>query len=438
MQLEPLPPAPAASVSPAPGGSPVRRRLRAAACMLLASAAPAAAQSSNGSTQFDATGLIYGESHRANVVEPTARITRLFPNGQTLSAQLGLDVITGSSPTGQLPVGVVTQTAPQTVTTPSGNVVTNAPPSPSAIPLNKFKDLRGALDLDWQMPIWLFTPEVGGHFSREKDYQSTGGSGKLSVDLMHRLTTITVGGGYNHDGVFPVGGVTPGLSDSTVVPVKATKPKDVATTMAGVSHILTRRWMVSLDASRTYEKGYLTEPYKLISVVDPATGIPQGVVTEKRPSTRDRRSVLGSSVYHLANDVLYASYRYYWDDWNVRSHTVDLKVRHDLPNDTYLEPHVRYYAQTAASFFRSGLLLGAPLPDFATSDYRLGNLRTITVGGTYGFRFPDSPGEWTVRAEYIGQFGNGHLPDAVGVQRQFNLFPTTNIGELYVGYSVIF
>jgi hypothetical protein len=424
-----------AAVAPA---SPLRQRLRAAACMLLASAAPAAAQTTGSSTTVDATALVYGEAHRANIFEPTARITRLFANGQTLSAQLGLDVMTGSSPTGQLPPGVVTQTAPQTVTTPSGNVVTNAPPSPSAIPLNKFRDLRGVLDLDWAVPIWLFTPEIGGHFSREKDYQSAGGNGKLSVDLMHRMTTVTVGGGYNRDGVFPVGGVTPGLSDSTVAPVKGTKPKDVATTMAGISHILSRRWMVSLNASRTYEKGYLTEPYKLISVVDPATGIPQGVVTEKRPSTRDRRSLLGSSVYHLANDVLYASYRYYWDDWNVRSHTVDLKVRHDLATENYIEPHVRYYTQTAASFFRSGLLLGAPLPDFATSDYRLGNLRTITVGGTYGFRIPDSPGEWTVRAEYIGQFGNGHPPDAVGVQRQFDLFPTTNIGELYVGYSVTY
>lgn len=405
--------------------------------MLLASAAPAAAQSSGGSTQFDATALLYGEAHRANVVEPTARITRLFADGQSLSAQLGLDVMTGSSPTGALPRGIVTS-EPQTTTTPSGNVVTTQPPSPSQIPLNKFKDLRGALDLEWQKPIWLFTPVIGGHFSREKDYQSTGGNAKLSVDLMRRLTTVTVGGGYNRDGVFPIGGTTPGLSDSTVVPVERTNPKRVATTMAGVSRVLTRRWLVGLDASRTFEKGYLTEPYKLVSVVDPSTGIPQEALTEKRPSTRDRRSLLGSSVYHLANDVLYASYRYYWDDWNVRSHTIDARYRRELGDENYIEPHLRYYAQTAASFYRSGLLLGAPLPDFATSDYRLGNLRTVTVGGTYGFRVPDYPGEWTVRAEYIGQFGNGHPPDAVGVQRQFNLFPTNNIGVLYVGYSVTY
>ena len=78
------------------------------------------------------------------------------------------------------------------------------------------------------------------------------------------------------------------------------------------------------------------------------------------------------------------------------------------------------------------------LPELATADYRLGALRSATIGATYGFRIPDRPGEWTVRAEYIGQFGNRHPADAVGVQRQFDLFPTVNIGSLLIGYSVEF
>ena len=83
-------------------------------------------------------------------------------------------------------------------------------------------------------------------------------------------------------------------------------------------------------------------------MVDPETGFPLSEVREKRPDLRTRSSVMGSTVYHLKDDVLYANYRYYWDDWSVRSHTIDLKYRHDLTSDSYVLPHGRGYTQTAA------------------------------------------------------------------------------------------
>ena len=77
-----------------------------------------------------------------------------------------------------------------------------------------------------------------------------------------------------------------------------------------------------------------------------------------------------------------------------------------------------------------------PLPTFASSDNRIGPLRTITLGATYGFRIPNTPGEWGVRAEYMRQWGNGHPADAPGVQRNFNLFPALDVGTLLVTYSL--
>ena len=53
--------------------------------------------------QFDGTALLYGELAKAQVLEPTGRITRMFANGQSLSAQFAVDVITGASPTGRCP-----------------------------------------------------------------------------------------------------------------------------------------------------------------------------------------------------------------------------------------------------------------------------------------------------------------------------------------------
>lgn len=419
-------------LTPASRTSSLRGRLGAAACLLLASGLPAMAQAESGAaTQFDATALLYGEQNRTNVAEPTARITRRFADGQSLSAQLGFDVITGASPSGASPTG---QT--QTTTSASGTVTTVPV---GQVPTSSFKDSRYAADLEWQKPfLRSFLSTIGGHVSREKDYQSLGANGKLSLDLLQRRTTLTVGGGVNRDRVFPVGGIPLALSDGSARSGSVSSSKDVSTVMLGLSQILTRRWLVGLNATRTLERGYLTEPYKVLSVLDGVTGTPLGQRMEKRPATRDRRSVLASSTYHLTDDVLYLSYRYYQDDWRVRSHTFDARYRRELGGDTYLEPHLRYYAQTAASFYRFSLVDGAPLPELATADYRLGALRTATIGATYGFHLPDRPGEWTVRAEYIAQFGDGHPGSAVGIQRQFDLFPTVNIGSLLVGYSLEF
>jgi hypothetical protein len=196
--------------------------------------------------------------------------------------------------------------------------------------------------------------------------------------------------------------------------------------------------MVSVDLSRTLERGYLTEPYKVVSLMDPRTGKTAGELTENRPAARDRSAVLTSSVYHLPEDIVYASYRYYWDTWSVRSHTVDLKYRHPFVNETYLQPHLRYYAQAPADFFRLGLVKGDALPEFVSSDSRLGPMRSVTLGATYGFRIPGRPGDWSVRTEYTRQFGDGHPRGVVGVQRGFALQPRQDIGTVTIGYTVRF
>lgn len=399
---------------------------------------PASHADSSAATQLDATLLRYGEQNRVTVTEPTVKITKLYANGQSLSAQLGLDVISGASPSGALPPGMTPSGPIQTRTTPSGNVIAEGPPDSSQVPLSRFHDTRIALDGAWARPIGLFTPTLGAHLSREKDYQSLGGNAKFSMDLMRRLTTLTVGGGYNHDEVMPKGGTRVPLTDGSVILTTDSDPKNVTTGMVGLSRILTRRWMIAASATRILEKGYLTEPYKVVSIQDSTSGVTVGQLTENRPSTRARTDFLGSSVYHLAQDVLYLSYRYYRDDWGVRSSTIDGKYRRELGGGTYLEPHLRFYTQTAADFFRFGLVQGAPVPEYMSADQRLGALRTGTVGATLGFQISGYPGEFSVRAEYIGQFGDGHFKDAVGLQRQFDLFPTVNIGSLVLGYSVQF
>jgi hypothetical protein len=375
--------------------APIKSRLRAAVCLLLATGVPAVARA-EGSTQFDSSVLLYGERDRADVVEPTVRVTRTRANGQSFSVGLVYDVITGASPTGALPSGQV-----QTTTSASG---TSTTVPAGAIPTTTFEDKRYALDGEVHLPLTsLLASTFAGHYSSEKDYSSLGASTKLSYDLDQRRITVTAGAAFDRDDVFPVGGTPLGLTDGTGATDSEPQPKHIASGLLGVARVVSRRWLLSLTGTRAREDGYLTEPYKVVSTVDATSGETVGQLTESRPDERTRNSVLAGSVTAIGADVLHVSYRYYWDDWSLESHTADLMYRHDLSDHSWIQPHLRWYAQNPASFYTTGLVAGAPLPAFASSDYRLGPLRTMTVGMSFGFSVAASAGEWTIRPEYIRQ-----------------------------------
>ena len=409
-------------------GRALRVRLGSAAALVLAAGAPVAAQAATDpSLRIEASGLFYTEAQRTTVYEPIGRITRLFADGQTLSAQFAVDVMTGASPTGANPAGRAL-----TTTSASGSSTTVGA---DAVPTARFSDTRAALDLEWARPIGIATPTLGLHVSREKDYQSLGGNASLSVDLDHRLLTVTAGVGRNQDRVFPMAGVVRGLTTGTRSVADAAD-KQVTSGLLGLTRVLTRRWLMGVNVSHISERGYLTEPYKVVSLLDRGTGRTTGALREKRPETRARTSVLLSSAYHLPRNVLSLSYRDYRDDWQVRSHTLDGRLRMPIAEGSWFEPHARFYSQSAASFFRPGLIDGAALPEFASADQRLGRLKSLTLGATYAFRLPGQPGEWSIRGEYLGQFGAHHPKGTVGVQRDYDLSPALNVASVVVGWTL--
>lgn len=414
----------------------VRAKLRAATCLLLTAVAPRLAHAADAPPtpppspspvgQFDLTGLFYSE--RIRVLEPTLRYTRIYSGGRSFFGQLSIDSVTGASPNGTLPSG---QT--QTITSASGRL---RRVSATGIPTVDFSDRRVALAGEFKQPVKMVALTLGGHLSHEKDYQSEGVTGNVSIDLNHKLTTLNLGGGYDNDQVSPVGGTSVGMVPYGALTGATSNPKHVKSGLVGLSQVLTRRWLVGISGSLAAEDGYLTDPYKTLSVIDATTGVPVDQITEQRPDARKRKSVQADSVYHFESNILYLSYRRYWDDWGVRSHTIDAKYRLPLGESRFVEPHIRFYTQTAADFYRFGFIEGAPLPQYATSDYRMNALQSVTLGATVGF----APGgrrstsDWTVRAEYIGQFGNSSPPGTVGVQTQIDLFPTVNVFSLAVNY----
>ena len=411
---------------------PIRGALAAATCALV-SAAPGMARAveAGGDWNVDSALLVYSEIDRVTVVEPLVSMKKQIGEDEYLSGKLVLDAMTGASPN-----GATATNRSQTFTSPSGNLYT-VPAGET--PLRNFRDQRVAVSGEWDKPLdRMLRGLFGASLSGETDYTSVGASAQLNWDVNDRLTTLSAGLAYYADTVKPESGAPVGLATvATATTGESALSKNTADLLLGVTQVVNRRTLTQLNYSHNASSGYLTDPYKIVSIVDGTTGETVDYRYEKRPDSRARDAVFWKLVYRLPEDVIHLSYRYLWDDWGVTSHTADIKYRYELGGGDYVQPHLRYYVQTAADFYRHSLINGAALPEHASADYRLGDLTTITAGLKYGWS-PTKRANWSARVEYMLQSGESHPSDAIGVQRDQNLFPDVAAWILQVSYSAQF
>jgi hypothetical protein len=415
----------------------IRAALAAATCTVLSQ--PLQASQSNGDDWDVRSALLYySEANRVTVVEPVVEASKQTESGGSLTVRGIFDSLTGASPNGATP----TNTA-QTFTSPSGNDTYTTPAGEQ--PKRDLKDIRLAFGVDWESELSrLVRNTVSGNISTESDYFSLGVSDTLRRDFNNRQTTVAAGFGVTLDNVSPQGGVPVGLQLlSAPAPVVTGDGegddgmrKTTFDVLFGITQIINRRTLTQLNYSHTMSNGYLTDPYKVLSVVDPTTGATLDYRYEKRPDTRNSDALYWKLQYHLPQDVVYFSYRYFQDDWGIRSHTTDLKYRYELGSGKYLQPHYRYYKQTAADFFRHSLVDGATVPATASADLRLADMTGTTVGVKFGMPLYD--GEFSIRFEKMLQTGESHPADAIGIQKNYDLYPNLDVTILQLGYSFVF
>jgi len=405
----------------------INKELGTAACALLQIPA-AALHASSSEWEIDTAILYYAESDgRVSAVEPAIHAGKELGSEQRIDLRLVVDVLTGATPNGAHASSVL-----QTFTTPSGGSSYFAQPGETPLD-DSFKDTRVAAGADWTLPInRLSRIKLGLNGSTEYDYLSLGASATYLQDLNNRNTALTAGLAYNNDTVSPVGGVPVPLSPMQLPGetnrLGADDTKTVTDLILGITQVVSRKSRIQLNYAMGLQDGYMTDPYKIVAVVDPVTGLPDNTallnvnadalpyVYEKRPDTRQTNSIFFKTTHHFTRDVVYFSYRYFWDDWGITSNTFDLKYRYEIGRG-YLQPHLRYYLQDAADFYRHNLVQGQDvdangnvLLDIVSSDYRLAKLTTTTLGLKYGYALGDSS-ELSLRTEFMNQsVDDGDVP----------------------------
>jgi Protein of unknown function (DUF3570) len=389
------------------GTAHVRAGLMAATCALLAPGARAQGLFSGDATNTVDTGLLlYKEDQgRVQSLDAIVKLSSDFGDEHVLTATGAIDVLTGGSPNGAMP-----QKFAQTFTTPSGSslqpgnvggegdgkLYTIAPGKQPLDP--NFRDLRVAGDLNWSQPLGIGNKlALGGHLSIEHDFRSIAGNAQFSHDFNSKNTTLGAGLSAEFDQVKPLGGVPVAGSDYTLLQKGGSDNKHVLGAQVGVTQVLTRNWIAQLNFSMDRSGGYLNDPYKILSQVD-ANGVTTGYLYENRPGSRTQRSVWLGNKVALGSSVLDLSLRYGSDNWGIHSRTIEAHYRLPIGGSMYLEPHLRWYRQDAADFYRL-YLTGADLPATDMSaDPRLGAFTAKTIGLKLGIPL-DNGTELGVRLE---------------------------------------
>ncbi len=218
--------------------------------------------------------------------------------------------------------------------------------------------------------------------SAERDYRSDATGVNASFDFNERNTTLALGYGQSNDRVRSV-------TDQTL-----NERRDSREYLFGVTQLLDRYSLVQSNLAYTKQKGYLNDPYRL-TVAFFTTSPRLNFVDDKRPDSREQwawltryKRTLQSTLLN-EQAVVSAEYRYYHDDWGVRSHTLAGSWLQTLNEQWKVELGLRYYSQSKAYFYRPELT-SRPFPMFTSSDQRLASFGSLEPSLKVIYQFNDA------------------------------------------------
>ncbi len=196
-------------------------------------------------------------------------------------------------------------------------------------------------------------------YSDENDYKAInlGAQGEWQLD--DTVSTVTAGFGYSDDELEPTQGTTP-VSVSRA-------SRDAVTVFGGYARVLDANTVIQTSLSFTEHDGFLSDPYKRAFFVNLAN-----TLADSRPDGRRQWAWLTRlrRYFEGPDAALHLDYRFYDDDWDVTSHTVDAAWHQNFAGGWKVVPGLRWYSQSQTFFYEP--FYAAPRSDgFASSDYRL-------------------------------------------------------------------
>ena len=152
----------------------------------------------------------------------------------------------------------------------------------------------------------------------------------------------------------------------------------------GFSQILTKKLQGSLSLDFIQQEGLLSTPFQRVQFADMADVVVQEFTyaddVERLPDSRLKIAVGGRLHYYISEIFTVRTfYRYYTDDWGIKSHTASIEIPIKVTDKFTIYPSYRFYIQTAADYF-APFNQHLSTQEFYTSDYDLSDFEANQYG----------------------------------------------------------
>ena len=174
----------------------------------------------------------------------------------------------------------------------------------------------------------------------------------------------------------------------------------------GFSQVATKNMQFALFFDVIQQQGLLSTPYHRVYFADKPdfyvgqaqyisvyeTTQNQGVYKladdiERLPDSRTKIPVGARLNYYLNERVTIRTYyRYYWDNWDITSHTASIELPIKVSDKFTIFPMYRYYTQQQSKYF-AGFEKHLSTEEFYTSDYDLSTFKANQYG--FGVNYVD-------------------------------------------------
>lgn len=218
--------------------------------------------------------------------------------------------------------------------------------------------------------------------SKESDYVADTAFFSISQDMFGDLTTVslTYKRGWNDIFRNVQGERDPNFEQHS----------DTRGYALGVTQILTRNLIATLNYEALTDEGYLNSPYRSVRYFDVSSATGFSLESEIYPRTHTSSAISGRLRYYLPyRAALDGSYRFFTDSWGVGAHTVDIGYTHPAWKRWVFDGRLRYYRQDAADFYRD-IFPRRQFANFLARDKELASFNgyTLGIGATYEFATP--------------------------------------------------
>ncbi len=220
--------------------------------------------------------------------------------------------------------------------------------------------------------------------SVESDFDANTYAFSVSQDMFGDLTTLTL--------TYVLGDDLVGMSNDPTFE----RPLDRQIYGVGLTQILTKNLIATLNVETVTEEGYLNNPYRSVRFlnVNDEQGRGFSYEGENYPNTRTSNAVGVRARYFLPyRAAIEGEYRFFTDTWDIESHTASLSYIHPWKDFVFTGKY-RWHDQTGAHFYRD-IFPRAQATNFRGRDKELSPLTSHTVKLQVAYEFlSDDGNDW--------------------------------------------